>query len=122
MKTIHGLMIAALLCATALTGCRGKAASAEPAPVSVKVKTVEMSSVSNGVRYSANIEPAKRVELAFNVGGYVERLFQARGVDGRMRDVQEGDFVAKGTVLARVRQSDYAAKASQAESQANEAK
>ncbi len=108
--------------AFSLTGCREKTATAETASVSVKVKNVEMISVSNGVRYSANIEPAKQVELAFKVGGYVEGLLQTRGVDGRMRDIQEGDFVAKGAALARVRQSDYAVKAQQAESQASEAK
>ncbi|MBS1788219.1 MAG: efflux RND transporter periplasmic adaptor subunit [Acidobacteria bacterium] len=108
--------------AFALTGCHEKTATAEHAPVSVKVKTVEMNSVSNGLRYSANIEPMKQVELAFKVGGYVEGLMQARGVDGRLRDVQEGDVVAKGVVLARVRQSDFAVKVNQAESQVAEAK
>jgi multidrug efflux system membrane fusion protein len=115
-------MIGAILCATVLTGCREKTAEAEQAPVSVKVKAVEMNSVSNGVRYSASIEPAKQVGLSFKVSGYVERLMQARGVDGRLRDVQEGDFVAKGAALAQVRQSDYAVKVSQAQSQAAEAK
>src|SRR5574341_63744 len=74
--------------ALSMTGCREKTATAEQAPVSVKVKAVEMNSVSNGVRYSANIIPNSQVELAFKVGGYVERVLQMRGVDGRMRDVQ----------------------------------
>src|SRR5262245_5657409 len=105
-----------------LMGCREKSEAAEQAPTSVKVKAVELSQVKNGVRYSANIIPHSQVELAFKVGGYVERILQARGVDGRMRDVQAGDSVTRGTVLARVRQSDYAVKVSQAESQAAEAK
>jgi RND family efflux transporter MFP subunit len=121
-RTILAPIIGALLCATALTGCREKTATAEQAPVAVKIKTVEMNSVGGGVRYSASIEPAKQVELSFKVGGYVERLMQARGVDGRFRDVQEGDVVAKGAALAQVRQSDYAVKVSQAESQAAETK
>jgi multidrug efflux system membrane fusion protein len=104
-----------------LTGCHEKTATAESAAVSVKVKTVEMNQASKGVRYSANIEPAKQVELAFKVGGYVEGLLQVRGVDGRMRDVQEGDVITKGTALARLRRSDYAVKVSQAESQTAEA-
>jgi multidrug efflux system membrane fusion protein len=116
------LMIGALLCATVLTGCREKTATAEQTAVAVKIKTVELNSVGGGVRYSASIEPAKQVELSFKVGGYVERLMQARGVDGRLRDVQEGDFVTKGAALAQVRQSDYAVKVSQAESQASETK
>jgi multidrug resistance efflux pump len=39
-----------------------------------------------------------------------------------MRDVQEGDLISAGAVLARVRQSDYQVKVSEAESQASEAK
>ncbi len=120
MKTKHALMIGAILCAATLTGCRDKSSAAEQAPVAVKVKTVETNSLSKGVRYSANIEPMKQVDLAFKVSGYVDRIAQARGVDGRMRDVQAGDVVTKGTVLARVRQSEYAVKVSQAESQVSE--
>lgn len=116
------LMAGALCSAIVLTGCREKSATAETAMVSVKVKTVEMNQANKGVRYSANIEPMKQVELAFRVSGYVDHILQARGVDGRMRDVQEGDIITRGTVLARVRQSDYAVKVRQAESQASEAK
>ncbi|MFN7944116.1 MAG: efflux RND transporter periplasmic adaptor subunit [Blastocatellia bacterium] len=108
--------------AFSLTGCRERTAAAETTPVSVRTGTVELNSVSSGVRYSASIEPAKQVELSFKVGGYVEALMQARGVDGRMRDVQEGDVVTKGAVLARVRQSDFAVKVSQAQAQAAEMK
>src|SRR5262247_4323366 len=105
-----------------LTGCREKSSAAEQTPAPVKVKTVEMNQVGKGVRYSANIEPMKQVELAFKVSGYVDRILQARGVDGRMRDAQAGDVVTKGTALASVRQGEYAARVSQAESQASEAR
>src|SRR5215470_19471353 len=118
----HAFLIGAILCAGVQTGCREKSAAAEQAPVVVKVKTVEMNPISKGVRYSANIEPVKQVELAFKVGGYVDRILQARGVDGRMRDIQAGDVITSGTALARVRQSDYVVKVSQAESQVSEAK
>src|SRR5215813_2035100 len=121
MRMKHAFLIGAILCAGVQTGCREKSAAAEQAPVVVKVKTVEMNPISKGVRYSANIEPVKQVELAFKVGGYVDRILQARGVDGRMRDLQAGDIVTKGTALASVRQSEYAAKLSQAQSQASEA-
>ncbi|HMV85815.1 MAG TPA: efflux RND transporter periplasmic adaptor subunit [Blastocatellia bacterium] len=120
MKIVQGLLIVAV--AVAFTGCRKPATAADAAPVAVKVSTVELNQVSHGVRYSASIEPAKQVELAFKVGGYVEQLMQVRGVDGRLRDVQAGDRVALGAVLARVRQSDYAVKVNQAEAQSAEAK
>src|SRR6185503_13145167 len=61
-------------------------------------------------------------ELAFKVGGYVVALQQVRGVDGKMRDLQEGDRISIGAVLARVRQSDYQVKVKEAQSQASEAK
>lgn len=111
-----------LLGAFTLTGCHEKTATAEPAAVSVKVKAVEQTTVSKGVRYSAVIMPNSQVDLSFKVGGYVEGLLQVRGVDGKSRAVQEGDVVAAGTVLARVRQSDYAVKVKQAEAQSAEAK
>jgi len=105
-----------------LMGCREKSAASEATPVAVKVKTVEMNVTGKGVRYSANIEPTKQVELAFKVSGYVDRILQARGVDGRMRDLQAGDSVTKGAVLASVRRGEYAVKVAQAESQAAEAR
>jgi multidrug efflux system membrane fusion protein len=59
------------------------------------------------VRYSASIVPYEQVSLAFKVGGYISEVRQVRGADGRMRNLQEGDRVKRGAVLARVRQSDY---------------
>jgi multidrug resistance efflux pump len=50
------------------------------------------------------------------------RWRRVRGVDGKTRDVQEGDRISVGTVLGRVRQSDYQVKFKEAESQANEAR
>ena len=69
-----------------------------------------MNTANSEARYSATIIPRTEVELAFKVGGYVDALRQVRGVDGKMRDIQEGDRINVGTVLARVRQSDYQVK------------
>jgi RND family efflux transporter MFP subunit len=88
----------------------------------VKVATVELNTANSEAKYSATIIPRTEVQLAFNVGGYVDALRPVRGVDGKLRDIQEGDLINVGTVLARVRQSDYQVKFKQAESQANEAK
>ena len=101
---------------------RPRSKEAEKPPVPVKVAAVEWNSGEMGARYSATIIPRTEVELAFKVGGYVIALQQVRGVDGRMRDLQEGDRITVGAVLARVRQSDYQVKVKEAESQANEAK
>ncbi|HEU4714933.1 MAG TPA: efflux RND transporter periplasmic adaptor subunit [Pyrinomonadaceae bacterium] len=90
--------------------------------VPVKVAAVELNAASTEARYSATIIPRTQVELAFKVGGYVDALRKVSGVDGKMRDIQEGDHISTGSVLARVRQSDYQVKFKQAESQASEAK
>ena len=67
--------------------------------------------------YSAGIVPNSQVDLAFKAGGYVESILQVRGADGRMRNIQEGDWVARATVLARVRESDYVANVNVAKAQ-----
>ena len=72
---------------------------AEKAPVPVKVAAVEMNSARSEARYSATIIPRTEVELAFKVGGYVDALQRVRGVDGKTRDIQEGDRINAGAVL-----------------------
>ena len=106
----------------AVTSLKSKSKPLEKLPVPVKVAAVELNTANSDARYSASIIPRTEVQLAFKVGGYVDALRQFRGVDGKMRDVQEGDRISVGTVLARVRQSDYQVKFKQAESQASEAK
>ena len=101
-----------------LTGCAAKAGPKIPTPV--KVATVETNSAGSGSRYSATIIPRTEVELSFKVGGYVDELQRQRGVDGKMRDIQEGDRISAGAVLAQVRQSDYQVKVKEAVSQATE--
>ena len=54
--------------------------------------------------------------MAFKVDGYVDSLLKVGG-----RNLQEGDRVAKGAVLARVRQSDYRAGLDAAQAQALQA-
>lgn len=109
-----------LFLTTIVAGCGHK--EPETRVVPVKVAAVELNAASTEARYSATIIPRTQVELAFKVGGYVDALRKVRGVDGKMRDIQEGDRISTGSVLARVRQSDYQVKYKQAESQASEAK
>lgn len=116
---------AALLLVTVLSVAMFKPRSraVEKPVVPVKVAAVELNTAGSGEqRYSATIIPRTQVELAFKVGGYVDAIQQVRGVDGKMRDLQEGDRITTGTTLARVRQSDYQVKVKQAESQSHEAR
>src|SRR5262245_1940435 len=87
----------------------------------VIVRAVESYAEPGGFRYSATVEPNVRVDLAFKRGGYVESLMQVPGPGGSIRQVQEGDRVASGAVLATLRETDYVDKRMQAESQLREA-
>jgi multidrug efflux system membrane fusion protein len=93
-----------------LAGC-GRGAGSAPAPdrspTPVRVRTVDSRARLAGARYSGNVEPGTRVDLAFKVGGYIRDIAQVKEKGGETRKVQEGDFVTKGTVLATVRESDY---------------
>jgi RND family efflux transporter MFP subunit len=79
-------------------------------PVPVKVEPVAPAADVTLARYSGSLEPIARVDMAFRVGGYVERIGQVRGDDGAARALAEGDFVTRGTMLARIRSEDYAQK------------
>ncbi|HZE71491.1 MAG TPA: efflux RND transporter periplasmic adaptor subunit [Pyrinomonadaceae bacterium] len=103
-----------------LVACHSK--QVEKPAMPVKVADVELYTANSGARYSATIIPRTQVELAFKVDGYVDALQKVRGVDGQVRDLQEGDPIAAGAVLARVRQIEYRVKVKEAESQASEAR
>ena len=121
MKT-RILLATVILVAFGLTvGCT-KAQTKEKTLKPVRVKAAEKRPASGGVRYSASIRANSQVELAFKVGGYVEGIAQVRDASGGWRHLQAGDVVKKGTVLARLRQSDYLAKVNQAGAQHAEAR
>ena len=106
------------LCAAATLGAAG-CSHEEPyqkPPTPVQVGEVQRRPSERGLRYSAAIEPARRVDLAFRVGGYVTRLAQ---IDGHV--IQEGDVVRAGTSLASVRSDDYDVKVRQAQATLAEA-
>jgi len=111
----------ALLCLTALPSCSdpARAATAEP-PIPIKVQAVSARPSTETSRYSGSLEPQARVDLAFRVGGYVAALGEVT-VPGGARPLDKGDFVKKGTVIARVRSADYAQKLGTAVAQVSEA-
>jgi RND family efflux transporter MFP subunit len=110
-----GLIFVALY-AISQSGC--SRAASEPRPLTpVRVAQVQNISTGSETRYSANIVPNAQVDLAFKSGGYVVSIRQVRGADGRMRNVDTGDWVSRGTVLAVVRQQDYTDRREQANAQ-----
>ncbi len=110
-----------ILVAAAMAGC-GREEPYENPPTPVGVTAVQAYESGSEVRYSASIIPYAQVDLAFKSGGYVDSIMQVKGADGRMRDLQQGDRIAAGAVLARVRQDDYTVKVDQAKMQLAQAK
>ena len=100
------LVVAQLIVAIAISGCGHKE---EAAPESIPV-TVQAAAVASGVvggAYSANIVADTQVDVAFKVNGYVQSILQMKGADGKPRNVQAGDSVTTGTVLAVVKDDTY---------------
>ena len=106
------LAAAALL----LASCR-KEKQVEPVIQVVRAGVVEEIRPGSEERYSVSIEPFDRVDLAFKSPGIIQGILQVRGADGRMRNVQAGDKVARNAELAQVRPLDYQHALEQAEAQ-----
>jgi RND family efflux transporter MFP subunit len=98
--------MSAAVVAILVAGCGGHASDA-PAGVPVKVMVVGASGGVDGIRYSATVTPRAQVDLAFKVNGFVVEIHQVQGADARARDLQQGDAVRKGQVLAKVRPDEY---------------
>lgn len=123
MNCERGLTGASAACLVGVlwsVGC-GEAPPQEAPPTPVRVATVAVAAGGAGVRYSANITPREQAELSFKVGGSITEVRQVRGVDGRLRDIQDGDRVGRGTILARVRGDDYRDRLNQARANLAEA-
>lgn len=82
----------------------------EARPTPVRVMTARATRLGREARYSANILPATRVDLAFKVGGYVEWIAEMKDANGQPRPIAEGDRVEKNQVLVRVRAGEVTEK------------
>jgi RND family efflux transporter MFP subunit len=89
----------------------------EPVIQVVRAGVVEEIRPDAEERYSVSIEPFQKVDLAFKSGGIVQGILQVRGADGRRRNIQAGDKVARNAELAQVRPLDYQHAVEQAEAQ-----
>jgi multidrug efflux system membrane fusion protein len=108
MKVRHVVVSTAVVVAAFLAAaCTGAQGTEAPPPRPVRVQSLTVAATPGNVRYSATVEAAEQVPLAFKATGYVDDLLRRRAADGRLRAVQAGDLVQKGTVLARVRDTEY---------------
>lgn len=114
VTTMSTRLLLICVAVTAFGACRHERVVENP-PLPVTVAQVGGSGRSGGARYSASLEPDVEVAAAFKVGGYVEWVAPIRGADGRMRNLQDGDRVTRGTVLARIRDREYRDAVTQAE-------
>jgi len=107
------LLAVSLVSAGFLTGCR-KDAVGTPSLTPVRIGEVQTIDSGSSNTYSANIQPYQQVELAFKSNGYLASIRQVRDATGKMRNIDQGDWVTKGTVLATVSEDDYKEKLQQA--------
>jgi RND family efflux transporter MFP subunit len=98
----------------AACGCKSGNSRRGGEPQAVRIATVERNSAATGVRYSARIEAATHVDVAFKVGGYVSEITMRPGHDGKTRILQEGDAVTSSLALATLRKTDYAQRLAEA--------
>jgi RND family efflux transporter MFP subunit len=121
-KKFQVSLVLPVILAAFAAGCESEKKAAETPPTPVTVADVQEYSGSEGVNYSASIVPYQQVSVAFKSAGYVTSILQRKGVDGRVRNLQQGDWVKEGTVLATVRQSDYQQAVDQYKGQLEQAK
>lgn len=97
--------LALCICSVAMFGMGGcnKKEAAAPAVVPVKVQVLAPEEIVVSTRFSGSVEPLQTTSLAFKLPGTVQRLFRPTGVE---RDVQVGDTLAKGTVIAELDEGD----------------
>jgi RND family efflux transporter MFP subunit len=106
--------------ACAFSAC-SQAKSEAKALTPVRISAVQTVVTGNEQRYSATIVPYSQVDLSFKSAGYIQSIRQVRDSNGRSRNIDQGDFAPRGTVLAEVQTQDYDDKLQQAKAQADRA-
>ncbi len=112
-RRVSALVMLVFLVTALFTACRKTAPEQAPL-VPVRVTTVQTVDTSSANTYSANIQPYQQVDLSFKSNGYLTSIRQVRDADGHIRNIDQGDYVTKGTILASVQQDDYQQKLDQA--------
>ena len=77
-------------------------------------REVQLIDAGTSNTYSANIQPYQQVDLSFKSNGYLASIKQVKDADGHVRNIDIGDYVTQGTVLATVQQDDFKDKLAQA--------
>jgi RND family efflux transporter MFP subunit len=96
----------ALLATAIAGGCQHEPTLPAKAPIAVRLADVTLYQSTEGLRYSASLIPYAQVDAAFRTSGYITEVQQVKPADGRTRNIGTGDYVTKGTVLAKIRRQD----------------
>src|SRR5262245_6899015 len=120
-RRIETLLVVVCPLIALTAGCASAPQAAEPA-TPVRAERVKPAIAERGVRYSAQIVPVEQVSLSFKTSGYVLELLQVKDEAGRPRDLEKGDAVDAGVLLARVEERDYISKVARAEAGVAQAK
>jgi RND family efflux transporter MFP subunit len=96
----------ALLALALLAGCDEEATATNPV-TPVRVEIIAETMPVEPVAYSASIVAKTQVDVSFQVDGMIQSLRQVVGADGLERNIQQGDRVAEGDVLATVDPEQY---------------
>ena len=108
MRRIYlGVVLAGALYSIACS--RSRAADDQAPAKAIRMGVVSLAREGEAAKYSAILTPNAQVDLAFRVSGYIVQLYQTKGADGRVRPLEPGAPVVRGTILARIRPSDYQA-------------
>ena len=106
MRRERALFLGLLIGSSFIAAC-GHEKEAVQEAIPVTVQTVAVASGGSAGAYSANIVADTQVDLAFKVNGYVQSILQVKGTDGKPRNVQAGDPVTIGSVLATIKDDTY---------------
>jgi RND family efflux transporter MFP subunit len=117
MRLHVSILLLSLYVAAISCGCQHPDTQIAPSPIAVSVRVVGPADDPSSQIYSASLQPDREVAIAFQVTGYVDSIKQVLGADGRMRNIQEGDPVRAGELLASVRADTYMAQVMQLGSQ-----
>ncbi|WP_428354282.1 efflux RND transporter periplasmic adaptor subunit [Methyloprofundus sp.] len=107
-------LLSMMLLSIALTGCSEKNATPSASYIPVRVLSLQQHTGAHGSRYTANIIPNTQVNLAFKVNGYIESILEVTATDGTQQQIDRGNLVSKGKVLARIKDNQYQDKVKEA--------
>jgi len=121
-RSNRSLVLAFLAMTGVLAGCSHESQTPSQPPRAVRLETVAAPQLSaETLRYSASILPYAQVDLMFRSSGYVTKVRQVRGSDGRSRDIGTGDYAEQNLTLAHIRREDLQNQVAQAQAQLDQA-